>query len=201
MTWSPVGGRAVLALFTVEAARALFGIKPADVHDRFVTAHEVLDRSCWPLLDALKAAPSADAALDALERALANRWKSLQAEPDAVTSLWQIGHHWLGKLAWQARQWERSCSPRQVERRIKSLSGRSLREWGTLLKAEGAFFSGRERYEAGQPLDWADLAQDQGFTDQSHLVRAVKRVTGFTPTAFVERYLEDESFWLYRLWV
>ena len=33
------------------------------------------------------------------------------------------------------------------------------------------------------------------------MIRSVKRISGFSPTEFTTRFLEDESFWMYRLWV
>lgn len=200
-TWSSTAGRAVLVLFTVEVGRKLFGLEPADVHDRFVPAHEVLDASWQPLLADLQSAADDAATLAVLERHLAPRWQALRGEPAPLESLRQVGRHWLERLTWQAGQWAHIRSPRQVQRRIKALSGRSLREWQSLLKAEGVFFSARDQHEAGQPIAWAELAAEEGFADQAHLVRAVKQLTGFSPTAFAQRYLEDESFWLYRLWV
>lgn len=63
----------------------------------------------------------------------------------------------------------------------------------------------RSRREADDAVravnDWAGLAQEDGFADQAHLVRATKRITGFSPMEFTRRYEQDESFWLYRLWV
>jgi len=88
-----------------------------------------------------------------------------------------------------------------VERRIKSFSGRSLREWQSLVRTEGLFFAARARFDAGLPFDWATLAQDEGFSDQAHMIRSVKRITGFSPTEFAQRFTDDESFWMYRLWV
>jgi len=32
------------------------------------------------------------------------------------------------------------------------------------------------------------------------MTRTVRRITGFTPTEFARRFVEDESFWMYRLW-
>ena len=81
------------------------------------------------------------------------------------------------------------------------VSGRSLREWQALTRTEGLFFAARERYEAGQPFDWAGLALAEGFADQAHMNRTVKRITGFAPGEFARRFIEDESFWMYRLWV
>ena len=105
------------------------------------------------------------------------------------------------RLALQAREWRDTHSPRQVERRIKTYSGRSLREWQTLVRTESAFFAARDRYEAGAAFNWATLALDEGFADQAHLSREVKRITGFSPSEFTQRFIDDESFWMYRLWV
>jgi AraC-like DNA-binding protein len=196
--WTPGSGHGGMVCFTVDVARTLFGIDPAAVHDRFVPAHEAMHASWAPLLEALLTAPDADTAL---QQHVAPRWQALQGRSGSAPTLQQLGRHWVERLAKQAHDWRRVASSRQVERRIKSSSGRSLREWQSLVRTEGVFFTARARYEAGEPLDWAALAQEEGFADQSHLVRNVRRITGFTPTEFVERYLQDESFWLYRLWV
>ncbi|WP_338861496.1 hypothetical protein IHE31_00755 (plasmid) [Mycetohabitans rhizoxinica] len=56
-----------------------------------------------------------------------------------------------------------------------------MRQWQALVRAEGLFFAARDRYDVGQSLDWAALAQDQGFADQGHLSRMAKRIAGFAP--------------------
>jgi AraC-like DNA-binding protein len=105
------------------------------------------------------------------------------------------------RLALQVREWQTTHSARQAERRIKAFSGRSLREWQALTRAEGLFFAARERHEAGLPYDWAGLALEQGFSDQAHMSRVSRQISGFPPGEFARRFVEDESFWLYRLWV
>lgn len=201
VSWAPGPGRGVIVILTVDVAQALFGLDARMLQDRFVPARDALDSSWWPLLDALRSAPDDAASLRALEQHLAPRWRALRPAQAPLASLRRTGRHWLEHLAWQAMQWRRTHSPRQVERRIKAMSGRSLREWNGLVRTEGLFFAARERYEAGAPFDWAGLAQEEGFADQAHLVRATRRITGFAPAEFARRYAEDESFWLYRLWV
>lgn len=49
-------------------------------------------------------------------------------------------------------------------------------------------------------LDWAALTLETGFSDQAHLICTAKRITGFPPTKFSRRFVEDGSFWMYRLW-
>ena len=190
-----------MACFTADVARTLLGIAPGAVHDRFVDAREVMDVAWGPLFEDLQAAPDDAATMAAWTRHLAPRWRALRRDEPVTTSLKQLGRQWVGRLAWQAHEWRRTHGERQVERRVKDFSGRSLREWHALVRTEGAFFAARDRHAAGLPLDWAAIAQDEGFADQSHLVRAARRITGFTPGEFAQRFQEDESFWLYRLWV
>jgi AraC-like DNA-binding protein len=45
----------------------------------------------------------------------------------------------------------------------------------------------------------AAVAAESGYSDQSHLGREVKRVTGLPPARFAERMKTDEAFWMYRL--
>ncbi len=33
------------------------------------------------------------------------------------------------------------------------------------------------------------------------MTRASRRISGFAPGEFAKRFVEDESFWLYRLWI
>ncbi|MBL7498952.1 AraC family transcriptional regulator [Frankia sp. CNm7] len=45
-----------------------------------------------------------------------------------------------------------------------------------------------ERMAAGGPIDWAALAADLGYTDQSHLVRDFRDVFGEPPTHYAARF-------------
>ncbi|MPQ59221.1 AraC family transcriptional regulator [Duganella sp. FT27W] len=200
VSWTPTPGRGYMACFTADAAQALFDVDMAAIQNRFVPAAQALDARFAPLLDALLASRDQDV-LAVLERHLAPRWQVLQGRASAAPSLRQVGRHWVERLAWHAHGWRNQHSPRHVERRIKSFSGRSLREWQALTRTEGLFFAARDRHEAGQPFDWAGLALEEGFADQAHMNRTVKRITGFAPAEFAQRFIEDESFWMYRLWV
>lgn len=201
VTWAPKTGRGGFACLTADTARALFGIDSAALQDRILPADAVLGPDWKPFLTDLRNAPDDAAVLAALETHLAPRWHPVQGRTSTAPTLRQLGRHWVARLAIQAHDWRRQCSPRQVERRIKTLSGRSLRDWQGLVRTEGVFFSARERFDRGEPPDWAALAVEEGFSDQAHLTRAVKRITGFAPGEFSARFIADESFWAYRLWV
>jgi len=200
VSWTPMPGRGYTACFTADAAQALFDADLAAIQNRFVPVTQALAARWTPLWQDLLASDDRDV-LAVLERHLAPRWQALQGRASGTPSLRQVGRHWVERLAWQAYNWRNQHSPRHVERRIKSFSGRSLREWQALTRTEGLFFAARDRHEAGQPLDWATLALDEGFADQAHMSRTVKRITGFAPGEFAQRFIEDESFWMYRLWI
>lgn len=199
--WTRTTGRAGMILFDVEVARALFGLDPSAIHDRFVDARQYLDASWSDLLDGLMAAPDDRAALAVLTQHLGPRWRALRQQDSVPRALTRFGRDWVERLGWQAHQWRRTHGPRQVERRVKAWTGRSLRSWQALVQTEGLFEAARGRHDAGEPYDWAALAQDLGFADQAHMARATRRISGFSPTDFAQRFRDDESFWVYRLWV
>ena len=199
VTWSPTNGYGGMICFTPDIARTLFGLDPAAVHDRFVPAHDALGDHWRSFLDALESAADDTVVLSAIAEHVGPRWRSIEGRTAAQPTLRELGRHWVQRLALQSREWQRGLSARQAERRIKAFSGRSLRDWQSLVRTEGVFFAARDRFEAGLPFDWAGIAQDEGFADQAHLSRAVRRITGFPPSA--QRFVEDESFWVYRLWV
>lgn len=202
VSWAPSTGRGGMICFTPDVAQSLLGLNLGDIQDRFVSAHELLDSTWRPLFDAICQATDDQATIEALKLHLAPRWQQIQGRSSSsAPSLSHLGRHWVQTLALQASNWRRTHSPRQVERRIKAFSGRSLREWQTLVRTEGIFFAARQRQEMGLPFDWATLALEEGFADQAHLSRTSKRITGFSPSEFAQRFVDDESFWLYRLWV
>lgn len=199
-SWAPTTGWGAMACFNADAAQALFGVDLAAIQDRFVTVERAVEAAFAPLWQALRSCPD-DVLMGVLEQHLAPRWQALQGRTTAQASLRQLGRNWVERLAWQAQDWSRTHSARHVERRIKAFTGRSLREWQSLVRTEGLFFAARDRHESGQHFDWAGLAHEQGFADQAHMNRMAKRITGFAPGEFAQRFIEDESFWVYRLWV
>jgi AraC-like DNA-binding protein len=194
------GGRGYIACFAADAARALFELDLAAIQDRFQPVDEAVGPQWRALWNDLLASAEVDLP-GVLERHLAARWQALRGRAGPQPSLRQLGRHWVERLAWQARQWGRTHGARQVERRVKAFSGRSLRDWQALVRTEGLYFAARDRHVAGQDMDWAELAHAQGFADQSHMIRAARRITGFSPTEFAQRFAHDESFWFYRLWI
>lgn len=89
-----------------------------------------------------------------------------------------------------------SLSARQAERRIKKWTGYSRRKLQFYLRAERLL---EQTLAIGRAEPrWSAISYDAGFSDQSHMIRDMRRLTGFNPKSLVGR-LEEEPFWCYRL--
>ncbi|WP_299293768.1 helix-turn-helix domain-containing protein [uncultured Tateyamaria sp.] len=86
-------------------------------------------------------------------------------------------------------------SLRSAERRFRRWTGQTRQGVDLFAKVEDLY--ARRVEDPSAPL--AELAADAGFSDQSHMGRAVKRVTGFSPARLNQLIETEEAFWCYRL--
>jgi AraC-like DNA-binding protein len=86
-------------------------------------------------------------------------------------------------------------SIRTIERQIKRMSGQT--------KQSLNFYSAIEDLHKLTVISpensLADIAVEAGFSDQSHMGRAVRRATGFSPAKLNQLIETEEPFWCYRL--
>ncbi len=136
---------------------------------------------------------------------------------DDLLPIWKSRMHAIRHDDWLSKDWSRSLSPwveslamralakgwgrslRQSERRIKAWTGWSMRRLQGSVRGEAVFFAAMAALMDNR-IDWTEIALDHGFTDQSHLIREIRRLTGFTPEALRLGILTDEAFWSYRAW-
>lgn len=74
---------------------------------------------------------------------------------------------------------EQHVSRRQLERDFVQWIGTSPRHLSQVVRLQAI----SRRAQRGAPL--ADIAADLGFTDQAHMSRVVRQLTGLTPRNFV----------------
>lgn len=193
---SPAGHGMMLMLLP-DALQALTGLEPASLVDRIVPAEDVLDAGWLSMLRAVREAPDDAARVALIEAFLEPRWQALRPGSDEPGVL--RAHDWAEGLALRAAMSGVGRSLRAAERRIKGWTGLPMRELRGLGRAEQAFFRALDEGEG--EVSWADVAADTGYSDQSHLSRQVRRVSGFPPAELRRRIAQDESFWIYRVWV
>ncbi|MCB1511475.1 MAG: helix-turn-helix transcriptional regulator [Hyphomicrobiaceae bacterium] len=128
--------------------------------------------------------------------AILPRWRALH--PGSTWPTW-IGTSrladWSRGLVARAAVGGPGRSVRALERRLKKWSGQTRQSLD--------FYASFERLHQlstearGMPL--ANLALEAGYSDQSHMGRAVRRATGFSPRELNRLIENEEPFWCYRL--
>jgi AraC-like DNA-binding protein len=181
-------------LLLPDAFVALTGVALDRLVNQVFDARDVLPADWRDWAAHMSAAADDAGRLQLLEAFLAPRWQALGTQ--------RPGHRyadWTQALAVRAATSAAGRSLRQMERRIKAWAGLPMRELRAVSRAETAFYAVAAA-EGGAGVNWADIAADADYADQSHLCRETRRLTGFSPEELRRRMQTDEAFWTYRLW-
>lgn len=192
-SWGPI--HALQVMFLPEAFQALTGVEVAPLVNRQVAASTLLpaDWTDWALT--LHALPDDGARRAAIEAFLCQRWAAVAPQRGAT----QRYTEWVEALAVRAATSSAGRSLRQIERRVKAWAGVPMRELRAVSRGERAFLAAVAG-EGEQAVNWAEIAADTEYADQSHLCRETRRLAGFSPEDLRQRILAEEAFWIYRLW-
>lgn len=128
--------------------------------------------------------------------AMAHAWSTAQRTEDphrwsGSNSIKNWTYHIIGKAA----QTGTGRSLRSMQRRVRRWTGHDIQTLDFFAKIEDLHQLVVE--EPNSPP--VELAAGAGFADQSHMGRALKRATGFSPVQLNQRIANDEAFWCYRL--
>lgn len=193
-SWSAGPVHALMVGLYPEFVTQLLGIQLETYFDRVIPLEQLRDVMpawFWQLCQQVQQQP--EQAFACLQQQLQQQLNADQARlPPRTLS------GWLRAMLLRASFSQAGSSLRQWQRHIKQLTGQSQRDLQLYEKTEQAFSQfARQATPAG--TEWAMLAADSGFADQSHLGREVRRITGFSPKRLQQMMAEDESFWFYRL--
>ena len=198
-TRNPGPLRVLKLLFLPDAFAALTGIDPGALVNKVVDARLCLPADWLAWAQSLHRLPNNTLRLAAIEAFLLPRWT-------ARARLRRSGHafgpryaDWAEALAVRAATSAAGRSLRQVERRVKAWAGLPMRELRAVSRAERAFMAVAAAQNPGG-VDWAQIAAETDYADQSHLCRETRRLTGFSPEELRRHIEKDEAFWAYRLW-
>lgn len=189
-----------MAVLLPQAVQALVGIDLASLVNRIVPLDNVVDAQWMAMAHAVQHADNDGARVRLLEAFLEPRWRAVshQAMPLADRQ-----RYWVEGLALRAATSGIGRSLRQMERRIKDWAGLPLRDLRRLARSEESFIETRATFlsdPSNSTPNWADIAAEGGYADQSHLCRETRRVSGLSPNALKRAVADDESYWVYRVW-
>lgn len=169
--------------------------------DAFAEADASLD-GLWParIVDRLRTrlleADSHDARLDVLEQTLRDRWRPREVHPAVAEALQTfVSQPALARVDEVVAR--SGYSARHLVDRFTAQVGLSPKRFCRVRRFQLAL----HHAFAGRPDDWAALALDCGFADQSHLVNEFRAFSGLPPTGYLDRrtpwpnhvrFLQDE---------
>lgn len=194
--WNPGECHSFALVLLPDAFAALTGITPLDYLNRVVTLEGLLDEAWLDWCRAMQQAADDKARIELVLGFLQPRWQ--QHKQRNKSENW-ILKDWVQYLTTHAATSSLGKSVRQVERRIKSWTGRPLRELRGIGRAEQVLFE-LAISSLEENTNWSDIASKSGYADQSHLCRQVKALTGYSPEALRSHIISHEAFWPYRMW-
>ncbi|WP_076865053.1 helix-turn-helix domain-containing protein [Bradyrhizobium mercantei] len=198
VTWNPGETYAITIAFYPDAFSAMTGLDLSPFTGRTAPAEQVLPPPmlslCRNFLDAVQGG-GAETALSAFKDEIAVTWAN--ARPVGARPM-RWTKDWSRSLAVRAALTDLGRSARQIARRVKSWTGASQRDLHGLGHTEQLYAKLHEAIQDGE-VDWAGLAAASGFADQPHMIRQMRRYTGFTPEQLRKSAENDEAFWAYRL--
>jgi AraC-like DNA-binding protein len=197
-SWNPGETYAMTITFYPDALSAMTGLDLSPFAGRMVPGEQVLPQPllqpCRDLFDAI-GRQGAERAFSVLEDTIETLWTGTRP---AGTKAMRSIEDWSRTLVRRAALTDLGRSTRQIARRVKAWTGASQRDLHGLGHSEQLYARWHAAIENGD-VDWAGLAAASGFADQSHMIRQMRRHTGFTPEQLRQSAREDEAFWGYRL--
>jgi AraC-like DNA-binding protein len=182
-------------LFFPEALHRLTGIDMSTIVDQFQPIEALLDAEWQQLAAQMLAARDDETRVALLEDFLEPRWCAAR---NGNTFDGAVGD-WVRRLEGQAAAAGIGRSVRMAERRIREWAGQPLRRLRRAYRAEQTFIAARDAALKGK-VSLGDMAQLGGYSDQSHMSREAREISGLSPSEILRRGLEDETYWVYRIW-
>ena len=162
----------------IEWVAPILGIEPGATYDRDVDFATVRPAFAARLVDALWATRSPAEALPILARTLAAGRVSRAEPAPAATAALDLVRRSAGRVPCERVADRVGVSMRHLRRQITDAAGVSAKSYGRQLRLVRAITLADRQAHA----DWAAIAADCGYCDQSHLIRECAALAGFTPT-------------------
>jgi AraC-like DNA-binding protein len=177
------GPSAVLGVhFKPGGAAALFGGALPELRNRTVLLDEVWGAPpARELRESLQEAPTPAVKLRRMERALWRRLRDAPAPDPMVAATLAALNRDPSQALIEPLQRASGCSPAQFIRRFEQAVGLTPKRYARVLRF-GALLP---RLVRQAPRDWAQVAVEGGYFDQSHLIHEFRRIAGITPGEYV----------------
>nr|WP_308789594.1 helix-turn-helix domain-containing protein [Polyangium mundeleinium] len=173
--------QAVMLEFKPGWSTPLLGVAANELCDAFVTLEDIWGRSGRDLCEELLGARGVPEVLDRLARAFAVRahqnFESASARLARRAARWMEGE----EMRVESVAERLGVTTRHLRRAFVENIGIGPKDFARSVRLQRAL---RMAATSG---DWARIATDAGYYDQSHLIADFRALVGLTPAAFLER--------------
>ena len=191
VSWSPGAVHALTVSFYPEALARLLDVTIEHCVSSVLPLEEVISGGRLDQLATMQLGRETNPFAQ-VQHQLNGLWDNEPAQPASNV------RNWLTLLATRAESTAGTNGRRSVQRLVKYWTGQSLRDLQLYARVENAISHGAQMSNK-ESLNFAAIATESGFSDQSHLGREVRRVTGLPPAKLNEMVEHSEAFWMYRL--
>ena len=192
-SWNSGAVFAVTVGFYPDAWSKLIGIAPTALTNKMINP---VPLELKEILDACKDAENAVSFWEAFQDGLKPLWE--ESMRHCPQPLWNRQHpiaDWAQTQIVRAATSGVGKSLRATQRRLRNWTGQNRQSLSFYAK-----FEELHRTVVGDGTSsLAGLAHQAGYSDQSHMTRAVRRATGFSPAHLNKLVATKEAFWCYRL--
>lgn len=195
MTYNPGKVDLFMLVLAPEAVHLLTGLDISRHADCSTAFGDVFDEDWQAMARAVLDARGHATRITLIEEFIEPRWKAAR-ENSGLKANWLHDYLQGAAVRLVTSEWTRSL--RQLERRMKIWSGFSLQRLLGLRRDEHRFLSAREMLKSGSSM--AETAINTGYADQAHFCRETRRATGLSPKELTRRVVEEESYWMFRIW-
>ena len=166
--------------FKAGGAAALLGGALRDLRNRTVLLDELWGPMARDLRERLQAAPQVAQKLRIVEAALLARLA--EAPPADAMVAWALQALARDPAAARIEAVQRAsgCPAQQFIRRFEAAVGLTPKRYARVLRFNALL----PRLVRVGPIDWAEVAVEGGYFDQSHMIHEFKRLAGVTPAAY-----------------
>ncbi|WP_341889599.1 helix-turn-helix domain-containing protein [Variovorax sp. YR752] len=172
------------------AALDLFGLPAIELADQSVALAELWSDGTVELIDGLAGAPTEEACVRCIWRQLDRRAQRQNgAGPERVSALLRQIADTRGSLSVRELARASGLGERRLQQLFRSHLGLSPRAFGRMARMQSLLRALRREHDP----DWAQLAADGGFYDQSHLTHEFAELIGLTPTGYRLRAISGSS--------
>jgi AraC-like DNA-binding protein len=196
VTYNPGPVDVFFLILQPAALHLLTGIDIATYTDCLTPFEQVFDSAWQKMAEQVQHAPTHQHRITLIETFVGALWSAALTR-NGMRANWF--HNCLNGFAIRVLSSDFACGARQLERRLKTWTGLSLAQLRRMKRVQDSPQIVRKALESSE-FSWANVAADLGFADQSHYCRESRKLTGLSPNELIQCILNEESFWVYRIW-